>query len=165
MGNQCQCKVIDTTRDILKNYPAQEDSLIAILNDIQERFGYIPLVCQQEVSKYLNLSMAHIYGVITFYARFSLEPKGKHVISVCMGTACFVKGGKVLLDSISERLKIKPGETTADQLYSIDDVRCVGACGLAPVVMIDNEVIGNATVQVIKKKLDELDAKEKSDEA
>ena len=145
-------KVREETKEILKKYPAQKDSLIAILNEIQVKYGYIPTKAQMEISEYLKLSMAEIYGVITFYSRFTLEPKGKYSIAVCLGTACFVKGSKSLLDRLEERLQIKPGEVTKDGKFSIDEVRCVGACGLAPVFMINDEVYGNATV----KKLDEV---------
>lgn len=140
-------KVKEETKEILKKYPKEKDRLIAILNDIQERFGYIPKQAQMEVSEYLNIPMAEIYGVITFYSRFTLTPKGKYNISICLGTACFVKGSQNLLDRAKERLKIEPGQVTPDGKFSIDDVRCVGACGLAPVFMVNDEVYGNATVK------------------
>ena len=126
--------------------------MIQILNEIQEKYGYIPKQAQIEVSEYLSIPMAEIYGVITFYSRFTLEPKGKYNISVCLGTACFVKGSQALLDRLKERLKIEEGQTTADGKFSIDATRCVGACGLAPVFTVNDEVYGKATV----KKLDEV---------
>ncbi len=149
-------KVREETNKILKKYPKQKDELIAILNDIQEKFGYIPKQAQMEVSKYLEITMAEIYGVITFYSRFTLTPKGKYNISVCLGTACYVKGSQKILDRVKERLKIEPGEVTEDGKFSIDEVRCVGACGLAPVFMVNEEVYGNATVQMLDQVLDEL---------
>lgn len=145
-------KVREQTKEILKKYPQEKDKLIAILNDIQERFGYIPKLAQIETSEYLSIPMAEIYGVITFYSRFTLAPKGKYNISICLGTACFVKGSQNLLDRAKERLKIEPGQVTPDGKFSIDDVRCVGACGLAPVFMVNDEVYGNATV----KEFDEI---------
>lgn len=145
-------KVREETNEILRKYPQEKDRLIAILNDVQERFGYIPKLAQVEISEYLSIPMAEIYGVITFYSRFTLAPKGKYNISICLGTACFVKGSQNLLDRAKERLKIQPGEVTPDGRFSIDDVRCVGACGLAPVFMINDEVYGNATV----KEFDEI---------
>ena len=145
-------KIRNETKEILKKYPRQKDELIAILNDLQERYGYIPKQAQMEVSEYLSIPMAEIYGVITFYSRFTLAPKGKYNISICLGTACFVKGAQNLLDRAKERLKIEPGQVTPDGKFSIDDVRCVGACGLAPVFMVNDEVYGNATV----KQLDEV---------
>ncbi len=147
-------KVKDETKEILKNYPKEKDKLIAILNDIQERFGYIPKQAQEEVSEYLSIPMAQIYGVITFYSRFTLSPKGKYNISICLGTACFVKGSQNLLDRAKERLQIEPGQVTPDGKFSIDDVRCVGACGLAPVFMVNDEVYGNATVKEFDEVID-----------
>ena len=161
MEQKCVCdKIKKEMKKILEKYPKEEDKLIAILNDVQERFGYIPKQAQLEISEYLSIPMAEIYGVITFYSRFTLAPKGKYNISVCLGTACFVKGSKTLLDRAQEKLKIKPGEVTPDGKFSIDDVRCVGACGLAPVFMVNDEVYGNATV----KKLDEVIDKYASEE-
>ncbi len=153
MEQKCVCeKIKNEMRKILEKYPKEKDRLIAILNDVQERFGYIPKQAQLEISEYLSIPMAEIYGVITFYSRFTLAPKGKYNISVCLGTACFVKGSQTLLDRAQKKLKIKPGEVTPDGKYSIDDVRCVGACGLAPVFMVNDEVYGNATV----KEFDEI---------
>ncbi len=145
-------KVKEETQKILENYPQEKDQLIGILNDIQERFGYIPKQSQIIISEYLSIPMAEIYGVITFYSRFTLAPKGKYNISICLGTACYVKGSQKLLDRAKEKLKIEPGEVTEDGKFSIDDVRCVGACGLAPVFMVNDEVYGNATV----KEFDEI---------
>lgn len=150
----CDFKVKEETRKILQNYAKEKDKLVAILNDVQERFGYIPKEAQFEISEYLSIPMAEIYGVITFYSRFTLQPKGKYNISICMGTACFVKGSQALLDRVKERLHIGPGEVTPDGKFSIDDVRCVGACGLAPVFMVNDEVYGNATVKQLDEVLD-----------
>ena len=138
-------------------YKPEKDNLIQILNEVQEHFGYIPKHVQHELSEFLNMPMAEIYGVITFYSRFTLEPKGKYTISVCLGTACFVKGSQKILDRLKERLKIEPGQTTEDGMFSIDETRCVGACGLAPVFTVNGEVYGKATVQKLDKVLDELE--------
>ena len=106
-------------REILKNmlgkYTSDKSNLIQILNEVQEKYGYIPKLAQEEISKYLDIPMAEIYGVITFYARFSLKPKGKYNIAVCLGTACFVKGSEKVLDRVKELLKIDVGETTPDR--------------------------------------------------
>ena len=141
-----------STKEILEKYPKEKDQLIMILNDVQEKYGYIPKQAQIVISEELSIPMAEIYGVITFYSRFTLEPKGKYNISICLGTACFVKGSQSILDRAKERLKIEPGQVTPDGKFSLDDVRCVGACGLAPVFMVNDEVYGNATV----KKFDEI---------
>lgn len=153
-------KLSKEMQELLKNYSQDKSNLIQILNEVQEKYGYIPKQSQIEISNYLNIPMAEIYGVITFYSRFTLEPKGKYNISVCLGTACFVKGSQVLLDRLKERLKIEEGQTTPDGKFSIDATRCVGACGLAPVFTINNEVYGKATVKKLDEVLDEYMKKE-----
>ena len=158
---KCNCdKVHEFMQEIEKTYKEEKDNLIPILEEIQEKFGYIPLEAQKEISEFLKIPMAEIYGVITFYSRFTLKPKGKYAISVCLGTACFVKGSQKIMDRLKDRLKIESGETTKDGLFSIDETRCVGACGLAPVFTVNGEVYGKATVQKLDQVLDELVAKE-----
>ncbi len=158
--NCIEKKITKEMGEILSKYPKQRDSLIGILNEVQEKYGYIPKECQMEISKYLDMPMAEIYGVITFYSRFTTTPKGKYNISVCLGTACFVKGSQSILDRLKERLKISGGEVTPDGKFSIDEVRCVGACGLAPVFMVNDEVYGNATVKMLDEVLDKLEKEE-----
>ena len=153
-------KLSNEMQELLKNYSQDKSNLIQILNEVQEKYGYIPKQSQIEISNYLSIPMAEIYGVITFYSRFTLEPKGKYNISVCLGTACFVKGSQALLDRLKERLKINEGQTTPDGKFSIDATRCVGACGLAPVFTINNEVYGKATVKKLDEVLDEYMKKE-----
>ncbi len=147
-------KIRQETKEILEKYPHEKDQLIMILNDVQEKYGYIPKQAQMVISQVLSIPMAEIYGVITFYSRFTLAPKGKYNISICLGTACYVKGSQKLLDRAKERLKIEPGQVTPDGKFSIDDVRCVGACGLAPVFMVNDEVYGNATVKEFDEVID-----------
>ena len=154
-------KVAKETNEILQKFTNDKDNLISILNEIQEKFGYIPKTSQLEISKYLKIPMAEIFGVITFYSRFSLEPKGKYNISVCLGTACFVKGSQAIFDRLKERLHLEEGQTSADGMYSIDTTRCVGACGIAPVFTVNNEVYGHATVKKLDEVLDELEKLEK----
>lgn len=151
----CECvenKIKEEVNKILQNYKVEKDNLIPILNDIQVKYGYIPKIAQIEISNYLGMPLAEIYGVITFYSRFTLEPKGEYNISVCLGTACFVKGSQAILDRLKDRLKLEEGKTSEDGKFSIDTTRCVGACGIAPVFTVNNEVYGHATV----KKLDEV---------
>ena len=148
-------KLSEEMKELLQKYSQEKSNLIQILNEVQEKYGYIPKQSQIEISNYLNIPMAEIYGVITFYSRFTLKPKGKYNISVCLGTACFVKGSQALLDRLKERLQIQEGETTSDGKFSIDATRCVGACGLAPVFTINNEVYGKATVKKLDEVLDE----------
>ncbi len=153
----CNNKQIDQFMDgLFQEYLPVKDNLIQILNEVQEHFGYIPKESQTKISEFLKIPMAEIYGVITFYSRFTLEPKGKYTISVCLGTACYVKGSQKILDRLKERLKIEPGQTTEDGMFSIDQTRCVGACGLAPVFTVNDEVYGKATVKKLDEVLDEL---------
>lgn len=151
----CECaenKIKEEMQEIMGKYKQEKDNLISILNEVQEKYGYIPQIAQSEISNYLDIPMAEIYGVVTFYSRFTLEPKGKYNISVCLGTACFVKGSQKILDRLKDRLGIEEGKTTSDGKFSIDTTRCVGACGIAPVFTVNDEVYGKATV----KKLDEV---------
>lgn len=145
---------------ILMQYTNSKDNLVSILNEVQEKYGYIPQIAQEQISEYLNIPMAEIYGVITFYSRFTLKPKGKYAISVCLGTACFVKGSEKLMSRLKERLKIEDGETTPDGKFSIDNTRCLGACGIAPVFTVNGEVYGKATVKKLDEVLDKLMAEE-----
>lgn len=145
---------------ILTKYEKDKSNLIQILNEVQEYYGYIPMKAQEEISKYLNIEMAEIYGVITFYSRFTLKPKGKYHVAICLGTACFVKGSEKLLDTAKETLKIKEGETTPDGKFSLEATRCIGACGLAPVFTVNNEVYGKATPELMKKVIEEYRIKE-----
>ena len=147
-------------KNLLNKYLPEKDNLIQMLNEVQEHYGYVPEESQKILSEYLDIPMAEIYGVVTFYSRFSLEPQGKYKISVCLGTACYVKGAQKIMDRLVERLKIKEGETTKDGKFTIEAMRCVGACGLAPVFTVNGEVYGKATVQKLDQVLDELSAEE-----
>lgn len=151
-GGEGEAEVL---RKMLEKYTQDKSNLIQILNEVQEKYGYIPKVAQEEISKYLDIPMAEVYGVITFYARFSLKPKGKYNIAVCLGTACFVKGSEKVLNRVKELLKIDVGETTPDGLFSIEATRCVGACGLAPVFKVNEEVYGKATPALVDKVIEE----------
>ena len=156
---QCTCKCNKKDEFLEKlcdEYKPIKDNLIQMLNEMQEHYGYIPMYAQQVLSEFLNIPMAEIYGVVTFYSRFTLKPKGKYNISVCLGTACFVKGSQKIMDRLKERLQIEAGETTSDGKFSIEETRCVGACGLAPVFTVNGEVYGKATVQKLEQVLDEL---------
>ena len=145
---------------ILETYTNDKSNLIQILNEVQEKYGYIPEFAQKEISEYLNIPMAEVYGVITFYARFTLKPKGKYNVAVCLGTACFVKGSEKILDRLKQKLGIDVGETTKDGKFSIEATRCIGACGLAPVFTVNGEVYGKATPELLDKVIDEYMNKE-----
>ena len=125
------------------------DALIETLHTVQESFGYLDDVSLQWVSRKLHVAPSQVYGVATFYHYFSLKPQGRHVCSVCTGTACYIKGAEKLLEKIDTYFGIKPGETTKDNELSLLTVRCVGACGLAPAVVLDGEVLGNVTPETI----------------
>jgi len=132
--------------EICDRHIGQKTPLIMILSDIQNEYGYIPLEVQEIVSKRTGISVAEIYGVVTFYSFFSLKPNGKYVIGCCLGTACYVKGAQQVIDKFSEILNIKPGETTEDGLFTLDALRCIGACAAAPAVTINGQIYANMTV-------------------
>lgn len=156
----CPCieeKLKKEIKKILEQYTSTKENLIPILNEVQVKYGYIPSLAQKEISEYLKMPMAEIYGVITFYSRFTLKPKGKYAISVCLGTACFVKGSEKIMERLKQRLKIEEGETTPDGKFSVDSTRCVGACAIAPVFTVNGEVYGRATVKKLDEVLDSLE--------
>ncbi|SJZ35058.1 NADH-quinone oxidoreductase subunit E [Cetobacterium ceti] len=132
----------------------KDGALISVLHQAQEIFGYLPEEVQEYVAKNLNIPISKVYGVVSFYQFFTMVPKGKYPISVCMGTACYVRGAEKVLDSIKNYLGINMGETTEDGLFSLDTLRCVGACGMAPVVIIGKDVYGKEDVQDMKKILE-----------
>lgn len=161
----CECNngnKDEKMQEILSKYKQDKSNLIQILNEVQVYYGYVPESAQLAISEYLSIPMAEIYGVITFYSRFTLKPKGKYHIAVCLGTACFVKGSEKVLDRAKERLKIDVGETTPDGKFSLEATRCVGACGLAPVFTVNNEVYGKATVKMLDEVLDQYMNEEES---
>ena len=161
MSCNCNCNNCkdEKLEKILQKYNQDKDNLIQILNEVQVEYGYIPKFAQERISEYLNMPMAEVYGVITFYARFTLKPKGKYNIAVCLGTACFVKGSEKILDRVKEKLGIDVGETTPDGKFSIEATRCIGACGLAPVFTVNDEVYGKATPEMVDKVIDEYRCK------
>ncbi|MBU2549482.1 MAG: NAD(P)H-dependent oxidoreductase subunit E [Proteobacteria bacterium] len=124
---------------IMLRYEDRPGSLIPVLEEIQETLGHIPKPIQEKVAARLGLPLSEVYGVVTFYHFFSMFPRGKHTCRVCMGTACYVRGGQNGLNKIMDHLNIKPGETTDDRMFSLETVRCLGACGLAPTMVIDEE--------------------------
>ena len=140
---------VQTIHAICDRYVNEKTPLMMILSDIQNEYGYIPLDVQQIVSERTGISVAEIYGVVTFYSFFSLEPKGKYVIGCCLGTACYVKGVQQIIDKFSEILNINPGETTPDGMFTIDALRCIGACGIAPAVTINGKVYPKMTVDMV----------------
>ena len=141
--------------EFINAIPDKSSSLIAVLHQAQEIFGYLPEDVQRFVAKKLNQPVSEVNGVVTFYSYFTETPTGKHVINVCMGTACFVKGSADILDEFERKLGIKVGETTPDGKYTLQVLRCVGACGLAPVVTVNDRVYGHFTKQMVVKTIAE----------
>lgn len=138
-------------REICQRHKDDNTPLMMILSDIQNEYGYIPLEVQEVVSQETGISVAEIYGVVTFYSFFSLTPKGKYVIGCCLGTACYVKGGQQVIDKFSELLHIEPGQTSEDGLFTLDALRCIGACGIAPAVTINGTVYPKATASQVNE--------------
>ena len=134
--------------------------LIAILHRAQHLFGYLPREVQEFIADKLNINVSKVYGVVTFYSFFTMEKKGKYVINICMGTACFVRGADKILKEFEEKLGIKNGETTPDGKFTLSTLRCVGACGLAPVVQVNGKTYGNATLETVIEILEEYSKEE-----
>ena len=134
--------------------------LIAILHRAQHLFGYLPRGVQEFIADKLNINVSKVYGVVTFYSFFTMEKKGKYVINICMGTACFVRGADKILREFEEKLGIKNGETTPDGKFTLSTLRCVGACGLAPVVQVNGKTYGNATLETVTEILEEYSKEE-----
>lgn len=154
---------LKTLDAFIKEQDAQEEALISILHKAQELFGYLPSELQLYVARKLDIPAAKVYGVVSFYSYFSQTKRGEFTINVCLGTACFVKGVEKVMHEFSEQLGIKTGETTADGLFTIKDVRCIGACGLAPVVMINEKVYGHVKPDDVGKIIAECKAREGSE--
>ncbi|MEW9121181.1 MAG: NAD(P)H-dependent oxidoreductase subunit E [Thermotaleaceae bacterium] len=127
---------------VIQKHKGQKGALMPILHDGQKLFGCLPLEVQKKISEELNVPLAEIYGVVTFYAQFTLEPKGEYAIGVCLGTACYVKGAQKIIDRIKRELKVEVGTTTADGKFTLEATRCIGACGLAPVLTVNEDVYG-----------------------
>ena len=140
--------------DCIRAHSGEAGALMPVLHEAQNIYGYLPAEVQTVIAERLNIPLAEVYGVATFYSQFSLTPKGKHRISVCLGTACYVKGSDKVLEAIEKELRISCGEITPDGKFSIESCRCVGACGLAPVMIVDGEVYGKLTAKDVAGILD-----------
>lgn len=150
-----KCK-IDQLVALCDEHGNQPGELINILHKAQELFGYLPREVQEVIARQLNIPVSKVYGVVSFYSFFSMTPKGEHPISVCMGTACYVRGAEKVLDEFKRLLNINVGETTPDGKFSLTSLRCVGACGLAPVVLIGEKVYGRVVPGDVEKILQEF---------
>ena len=152
--NDCHKKTI---KEICDSYGNKRSELINILHATQEHFGYLPEPVQLEISLNLNMPLAKVYGVVSFYSFFTMTPKGKYPISVCLGTACYVRGAEKIVEVLEKELKIKVGQVTEDGKFSLDCLRCIGACGLAPVMMIGDKVHGRLEPEMIKDILSQYE--------
>lgn len=142
---------------ILDEYPIEPGSLIPILQEIQGKFGYIAPQAVERISEFLKMTENEIYGVASFYSQFRFIPKGRHTITVCLGTACHVRNGGILLEALERLLEIKTGECTADKKFDLEAVACLGCCALAPVLKIDENIYGNMAVIKIKELLEKYE--------
>jgi NADP-reducing hydrogenase subunit HndA len=141
---------INQIKEICKSFNNEKGELINVLHKTQTMYGYLPAEVQEVIARELNVSTAHVYGVVTFYSFFTMIPKGEFPISICMGTACYVRGGEKVLDEFKRELKIAVGETSGDGKFSLSCLRCVGACGLAPVVLVGEKVYGRVSPDGVK---------------
>ena len=146
---------IKKIKEICKSFQNEKGEVISVLHKVQGTFGYLPAEVQDVVAKELNLSLAHIYGIVTFYSFFSMTPKGEFPISICTGTACYVRGAEKVLEEFKKQLNINVGETTPDGKFSIDCLRCVGVCGLAPIIYVGTKAYGKLTPEAVENILAE----------
>jgi len=142
-------KIKEQLDDTLSRYTGDKSELIPILQEAQERFGYLPEEVMGRIAKCLQLSPATVYGVATFYAQFKFVPTGRRMVKVCRGTACHVRGAARILSEVEKRLDIKPGESTGDLEYNLETIACFGSCALAPVIVVDNSVYGRMTTKKV----------------
>jgi NADP-reducing hydrogenase subunit HndA len=143
--------------DFIAEWKGKKGALMPILQKAQNIYGYLPIEVEEKIADELSLPLEEVYGVVSFYSQFTLNPRGKYAISVCLGTACYVKGSQLILDELSKKLGIKPGGITPDGKYSLDATRCLGACGLAPVMVINGEVYGKLKVEDLDRILAKYD--------
>lgn len=150
---ECCCggksKEFDRLDEILQKYQGLKGSLIPVLQAVQNAYGYLPKDVMENMAEKMDIPISQIYGVATFYSQFHLKPRGKNIIRVCQGTACHVRGAKAILQELEDELKIKAGGTTPDLLFTLETVACIGACGLAPVLMINDNTYGRLTPESI----------------
>jgi NADH-quinone oxidoreductase subunit E/NADP-reducing hydrogenase subunit HndA len=135
-------KKVEELKKIIESKKDDKGAVMPVLHAAQEMFGYLPIEIQKMISEEMNVPLAEIYGVATFYSRFSLNKKGEYVVGVCLGTACYVKGAQGIIDNVKKELNIEVGQTTPDLKFSLEATRCIGACGLAPVMTVNEDVYG-----------------------
>lgn len=148
---------VDFISGVCAEFKNDPQELINVLHSCQEHFGYLPAEVQEVIGEKLNVPVARVYGVVTFYSFFTMAPKGKHPISVCLGTACYVRGAEKVLDEFKKQLGVKVGQCTGDNKFSLSSLRCVGACGLAPVVLVGEKTYGRVSPDDVKNILKEYE--------
>jgi NADH-quinone oxidoreductase E subunit len=156
----CKCGKLENSDErfqqldeVIQLYKGKKGALIPVLHRAQEIFGYLPEAVQDRIANGLGIPISEVYGVTTFYSHFTMEPRGRHRIAVCLGTACYVKGAAAIVDEIQKELGIRVGSTTQDECFTLEVTRCLGACGLAPVMMIGDDVYGKVTPDKVKEIL------------
>ena len=146
---------INELNKIIEKYRMEPGGIIPLLKEAQDLLGYLPVNIQKQISDKTNIPLSRIYGIVTFYSFFTMTPRGKHMVKVCLGTACYVRGGKKITEIIEKELEVKSGETTTDRRFTYETVRCLGACGLAPVIVVDEEVYGRVKPSKVKEILEQ----------
>ena len=156
----CNCNHGETDKEkyeligqMIDAYKDKEGSLIQVLHAAQEIYGYLPLELQKFIAQRMDIPMSEVHGVVSFYSFFSTKERGKHTIHVCMGTACYVRGAQKIVENLEEKLNVKVGEVTADKKFTLDVARCIGACGLAPAVMVDDDVYRQVSIAGVDSML------------
>jgi len=144
---------VSKLNSIIEKFKGKPGGLIPVLEEAQVSLEYIPISVQKRIASGLNLPLSRVYGVVTFYSFFTMTPRGKHTVRVCLGTACYVRGGKALTEALEKQFGIKVGETTADRMFTLESVRCLGACGLGPVVVVDEDIHGRLKSGKVKEVL------------
>ncbi len=148
---------------ILSEFAKNHKELIHILHDVQKKYGYIPSRAVSEISRHIKISESEIYGILSFYKAFTLKPRGKHVITICLGTACHVRGAPMILDEFKRKLGIEPGETTDDNFFTLETVNCVGACALGPIAIADGDYHGQMKTGEVDKLVEKLKNEKRND--
>jgi NADH:ubiquinone oxidoreductase subunit E len=146
-------KQVEELEKIIEKHKGKPGALIPVLEEAQVVLDYLPIPVQKKIAKELNLPLAQVYGVVTFYSFFTMTPRGKHTVRVCLGTACYVRGGKKIVQAIEKEYGVKEGETTSDRRFTFETVRCLGACGLGPVMVVDGNVHGRVKPAKLKEIL------------
>ncbi len=144
---------LDKLNKIIEKHKGKPGGLIPVLEEAQVSLEYLPMSVQKKIAKELNLPLSRVYGVVTFYSFFTMTPRGKHTVRVCLGTACYVRGGKAIAETLQKEFGINDGETTPDRMFTLETIRCLGACGLGPVVVVDEDVHGRMKPSKVKEIL------------